>query len=119
MIKKIITATAILFSSASYSADWYRDVGSQMNRVEAASDGSIWLMGAWTSGESDPYTGTTVGMTTQQSCVFRQVKLTPPSGKEKEWLSMVLSAKASNNEVAVYGTCENSLIQGTRIIVEY
>ncbi len=104
-------------ASVAGAADWYDNVSLKLERVEQDASGVIYLMvNTWASGG----TGVTVtGHAT--SCYVTSVRLTAPSGKEKEWLSMVLAATLAGKSVSVYGECNAAgyYIDGSRLIVEY
>lgn len=101
---------------SAHAADWYNDVGIAMGRVEQWSDGSIYLM-VPSARNGAPVT--LQGAST--SCSVTQIHLIPPSGKEKEWLAMVLAATMSGKSVNVFGDCVVSSyrIDANRLVVEY
>lgn len=94
---------------------WYNNVGAHMGRIEQGSNGQIWLMRP-----TNDRTRVTISGD-GESCYINQVKLIPPTGKEKEWLSMVLTATISGKALNVYGTCNNSTttIDVVRLVLEY
>jgi hypothetical protein len=49
------------------------------------------------------------------------IQLIPPSGKEKEWLAMVLSATLADKPISIYGDCDqaNYRINANRLVIQY
>lgn len=100
------------FALSAQAGDWYSDVGAVMGKLKQSSRTDIWLY---------RQTGT-VSVTGQSgSCQINTVVLSPPSGKEKEWLSMALAAVLTGKSLSVYGECDaaNSRIVASRIVIVY
>lgn len=44
------------------------------------------------------------------NCVVSQVNLTPPLGKENQWMSLLLSGIATGKRLSIYGNCADASI---------
>jgi hypothetical protein len=113
-----LIAAAAFFVSVSLSveaADWYDNVAASMGNIEEWPDGSIWLSVPLSSNGAPV---TIVG--SSNSCNVTQIHLIPPAGKEKEWLSMVLSASAAGKRMRAYGDCVpgNYRLDASRFVIE-
>lgn len=108
-----LLATSAIVPSA-HAADWFDRVGDQLGTIEQTSGGQI-LMWINNGGIAVTVPGRT------SSCAITSVLLSPPTGKEKDWLAMVLAATMSGNSFTVYGNCNTSTqqIEATRLVVVY
>lgn len=115
MLRMAIISTTLLFAAHSASAaDWYLRVSNHLQRVEQTSSGAIVL--------SVNNGGIAVSVPGQNgSCSITSVLINPPSGREKDWLAMVLGATLSGNAISVYGDCNAGTWQivSNRFVVDY
>jgi len=82
-------------------------------RIEQSSNGTIWLMA------NAPSNTPTIS-----NCQAGQVLLMPPTGREKEWLALVISAWAMGKAIQTTGYCDTTIsalpvIVGNRLIVDF
>jgi len=105
----------VLAASSASAADWFDNAGAYMGRIEPWSDGSIWLSIAASSSGPANLPGRA------SSCTVTQIHLLPPTGQEKAWLAVVLSAATTGKAISVFGECvpSNTRIDATRLVSEY
>ncbi len=99
-------------SASANAADWYDNAALNMGRVEQGANGVIWLVRA---------SGTVEVPGNSSSCIVNAIQLIPPTGKEKDWLAMVLSATIAGKALNVYGDCDqaNYRINVNRLVIKY
>ncbi|WP_293865629.1 hypothetical protein [Steroidobacter sp.] len=110
----LVSASFLFVSLPADAADWYLRVSDHLQRVEQTSSGSIVL--AVNNG------GIAISVPGQSSsCSITSVLINPPSGREKDWLAMVLAATLAGKAISVYGDCNAGTWQivSSRMIVEY
>lgn len=111
-LRAIATAILCSIATSAQARDWYADVGAVMGKLEQSSGTDIWLYRA---------AGTVSVAGQSGSCQVNTVVLSPPAGKEKEWLAMALGAVLAGKPISVYGECDaaNSRITASRIVIVY
>ncbi|MBL8272001.1 hypothetical protein [Steroidobacter sp.] len=108
----VAIALALGASLPASAADWFDRVTDRLGAIEQTSGGQIKLF--------IDNGGVAINVPGRgSSCSATSVLITPPAGREKDWLAMVLAAVSSGNAVAVYGNCNASTwqIESTRIFV--
>lgn len=101
-------------ATTAYSGDWYDDVGTQMGQMEQfGSGGEIWL--------STPNASVLTVAGHAGSCQVNTIRFIPPSGKEREWLALILAANLAQRQIKVYGDCDqgNYRIDVSRVAIVY
>jgi len=112
-VAALVAVLALLTAQTANAAVWYDRVSTQLQRVEVDATGAVILM----------VSGPTVWVTAadNSTCRIAAITVTPPAGKEKEYLAMALAATISGKAVSVYGTCNQSAysIAANRMLVDY
>lgn len=113
-ITYVIATGLLAFSLPAAATDWFDRVSDRFALVEQTTSGQI-VLHADSGGVAISIPGRS------STCSATSVLITAPTGKEREWLAMVLGAVLSGNAVTVYGDCNPSTwqIEANRVFVNY
>jgi hypothetical protein len=111
-----LAAAMTAFASPSYCADWFRDIATNMGRLEGADATNIYLVRPWSS----PGVITKTGISGEQ-CTFNQVQFVAPTPElRKEWMALLLMAIAADRRVDAFGACNsNTTLVVSRLVISY
>lgn len=113
-VRLVASLVGMFCASTAYSGDWYDDVSTQMGQMEQlGSAGEIWV--------STPSGAVLTVAGHAGSCQVNAIRFVPPSGKEREWLAVILAANLAQRPIKVYGDCDqgNFRIDVSRLVVVY
>jgi hypothetical protein len=111
-----LAATMSAFASPSYCADWFRDIATDMGRLEGVDATNLYLIRPWSS----PGVITRTGIGGEQ-CTFNQVQFAAPTAElRKEWMALLLTAIAADKRVDAWGACNsNTTLVVSRLVISF